>query len=371
MGREIGRWRALGNAGLVAGVLAMAGFGMLRIANRQWRLRDTFEARASFANIGGLAVGDRVRVQGIDAGIIHEILPPEAPGRPVTLVLRIDAGLRPLVRSDALTRIVTQGVVGSKVVEIVPGAPEAPAMDSGGVLASEAPIELADILRDASASLRKVDAVAVAAREGLEEVNAIAAVIRRGEGTLGKLVRDDDAYRRLLSLSDRGERTLGDLEENLAALKRTWPLSRYFNDRSFFDRELVLFQPGSERESQTLRESDLFEPGRSVLTDAGHAALDEVADWFGKVKRAKTEVVIAAFTDDSKGEDLAQALTQEQADAVRKYLVAKHAIGSIGWFGSRKVAAVGFGSQVPRTLADEGGDLPARRVEIILFTPQS
>ena len=371
MRREIGRWRALGNAGLVVAVLALAGFGMMRITNRQWQGRDTFEARATFDNIGGLEVGDRVRVQGIDAGVIQAIDPPEAPGRPVMLVLRIDARLRPLVRSDALTRIVTQGVVGSKVIEIVPGAPEAPPLPDGGVLVAEPPIELADLLRDASESLRRVDAVAVAARQGLEEVNAIASVIRSGEGTLGKLVRDDDAYRRLLSLSDRGERTLGDLEENLDALKRTWPLSRYFNDRSFYDRELVLFQPGSERESRTLRETELFEPGRSVLTDAGRKALDEAAAWFTKVKRAKTEVVIAAFTDATQGEDLAQALTQEQAEAVRKYLIAKHAIGSIGWFGTRKVAAVGFGSQAPRTLPEEGRDQPSKRVEIILFTPQS
>ena len=53
-------------------------------------------------------------------------------------------------------------------------------------------------------------------------------------------------------------------------------------------------------------------------------------------------MVIAAFTDDARDPDLAQILTQEQADAVRKYLVAKHGIDSAGWFSSRKVAAVGL-----------------------------
>ena len=58
--------------------------------------------------------------------------------------------------------------------------------------------------------------------------------------------------------------------------------------------------------------------------------------------------MIAAFTDADKDIDLAELLTQEQADAVRKYLVDKHGIDSAGWFRSRKVAAVGFGTQVPR-----------------------
>ena len=30
-----------------------------------------------------------------------------------------------------------------------------------------------------------------------------------------------------------------ELEENLAALKRTWPISRYFNDRAFYDRPVL------------------------------------------------------------------------------------------------------------------------------------
>jgi len=80
-------------------------------------------------------------------------------------------------------------------------------------------------------------------------------------------------------------------------------------------------------------------------------------------------VVIAAFTDEGEDPDLAQILTQDQAEAVRKYLVAKHKIDASGWFSSRKVAAVGFGAQVPRGAADLGA--PPRRVEVILFTPQA
>ncbi len=72
-----------------------------------------------------------------------------------------------------------------------------------------------------------------------------------------------------------------------------------------------------------------------------------MAAWFEKAKRPKSEVVIAAFTDDDRDPELAQILTQEQADAVRKYLIAKHGIDSAGWFSGRKVAAVGFGSQAP------------------------
>jgi phospholipid/cholesterol/gamma-HCH transport system substrate-binding protein len=377
MRRDVGGWRALASAGFVLAVLALAGFGVRQVASRQWRVQRTFLVRADFDSIGGVGEGDRVRVQGIDAGVVAAVEPPAEPGKPVRLVFRVDARLQPLVRSDAVARILTEGVVGAKVVEIVPGRPGAAPLGPLGVIGSERPPDLADLMARASGSLRRVDAVADAAERGLTEVNAIAAAVRRGEGSLGKLVRDDEAYRKLIGLSRRGERALGDLEENLAALKRTWPLSRYFQGRAFFDRERVLFHPGSERDSRTLREDELFEPGRAALTAQGRTRLDDVAAWFKSTKRAGSEVVIAAFTDAPLDPELAQVLTQEQAEAVRKYLIARHAIDSAGWFSTRKVAAVGFGTDTPSPTAEglagaqAARDRPPRRVEIILFTPQA
>jgi phospholipid/cholesterol/gamma-HCH transport system substrate-binding protein len=161
------------------------------------------------------------------------------------------------------------------------------------------------------------------------------------------------------------------LEENLEALKETWPLSRYFDRRAYLDRERVLFQPGAERHTRALRTDDIFERDRSVLTTVGRARLDEIGRWCNYACRPKSEVVIAAFTDGDGDQDLAEMLTQEQADAVRTYLIEKHAIQSAGWFKRRKVAAVGFGRHIPRALDPVVRDAPSRRVEIILFTPQA
>ncbi len=370
MRREMTRWRALANAGFVLAVLAVAAYGLRQVSSRKWGWQPTFRVKAGFASIGGVEVGARVRFQGIDAGVVESIEPPSRPGEPVVLWFRVDERLHPLVRVDSTARIVPQSLVGAKIVDIAPGKPDSPVVADRGTIGVETPMELVDLMKQAAASLKRVDAVAEAAEKGLGEVNAIASSIRKGKGSLGKFVRDDEAYQKLVALSDHGARAVGALDDNLAALKRTWPLSRYFDDKGFYDRERVLFKPGSERDSRTLRADDLFEPGRSVLTEPGRKQLDDVAAWFAKTKRPKSEIVIAAFTDDARDPDLAQILTQEQADAVRKYLVARHGIDSAGWFTSRKVAAVGFGSQTPRSAANDPG-APARRVEVILFTPQA
>jgi phospholipid/cholesterol/gamma-HCH transport system substrate-binding protein len=371
MRRSIGRWRLAANVGFVLAVLALAGFGLNQVARRHWRVQPTFRVRAEFETIAGLEAGHRVRLQGIDAGVVERVVPPGEPGRPVELILRLDERLRPLVRTDAVARIVSEGLVGAKVVELTPGRPDAPLVADFDRIASERPIEVADLLKKAAGALARLDTLANSAEQGLGEVNAIAGSIRRGEGSLGKLVRDESLYNDLMALSRRGNRTLTAMEENLDALKETWPLSRYFDRRAYLDRERVLFQPGARRNSRAFRDDELFEPGRSILTPVGRTRLDEVARWCKQSLRPGSEVVIAAFTDDQRDQDLAEILTQEQAEAVRHYLVEKHSIQSAGWFKSRKIASVGFGSHTPRTLEPDQPAQPSRRVEIILFTPQT
>ncbi len=261
--------------------------------------------------------------------------------------------------------------MGAKVVELTPGRPDAPLVAEMGRIASERTVEISDVLRRASSSLERLDVLTRSAEQGLAEVNSIAGSIRRGEGSLGKLVQDETIYRELVASVRRGERTLAALEENLDALKQTWPISRYFDRRAYIDRERVLFQPGSQRNSRSLRADDLFEAGRSVITPYGRVRLDEVARWCKQASLPGTQVVIAAFTDDQRDQDLAEILTQEQADAVRNYLVAKHSIQSAGWFKRRKVASVGFGTHIPPTLDPGPANQPSRRVNVILFTPQA
>jgi len=371
MRRDIGRWRALANAGFALMVLALGGYGLYQVASRRWQVQPTFRLRAEFETIAGLEVGQRVRVQGIDAGLVDRVIPPAEPGRPVQLVLRIDERLRHLIRTDAVARIVSEGLVGARAVELTPGRPDSPRIADLDRIASERPVDMTDLVKKASASLARLDAVTEAAEQGLGDFNAIAGSIRHGEGSLGKLVRDETIYQHMLDLSHRGERTLNVLEENLDALKQTWPFSIYFEHRAYLDRERVLFQPGAERKSRALQTDELFEPGRSILTQPGRARLDEIGRWCKKDIRPTSQVVIAAFTDGARDQDLAEILTQEQADTVRRYLIEKHGIQSAGWFRSRKVAAVGFGTHTPRALDSPARDTPTRRVEIILFTPQT
>ncbi|MDR3621307.1 MAG: OmpA family protein [Paludisphaera borealis] len=370
MMRAMGRWRVLANAGFAALVLALGAFGLFQVANRRWQVQPTFHVRAQFPTVSGVEAGHRVRYQGVDAGVVESVVPPGKPGEPVELVLRVDERLHHLVRADTTARIIAEGMIGARVVDLKPGEADASPVAEGGLIRSEPPVDIADLIQQAGASLREIDRTAKAAQEGLVQVAAIAGQVRGGKGSLGRLIHDDSVYDNLVSLTKRGDKTVAAMEDNLMALKQTWPLSRYFDARAYLERDHVLYHPGSQRISRTLRAEELFEPGRALLTPTGKTRLDEVARWFKKTSQTRSEVVIAAFTDAEVDADMAEALTQEQAEAVSKYLVDNHGINSAGWFKKRKVAAVGFGGHSPRLVEDGSESLPSRRVDIILFTPQ-
>jgi phospholipid/cholesterol/gamma-HCH transport system substrate-binding protein len=202
----MGRWRALANAAFALAVLALGGFGLYQVATRRWHVQPTFHIRVKFSTVSGLEAGHRVRLQGMDAGVVEQIVAPAQPGQPVELVMRLDARLRHLVRSDAIARILAEGMVGARVVEITPGQPDSPLVAEGGAIESEPTIEFSDLMKRSSASLQRLDELARTAKTGLEEINAIAGSIREGKGSFGKLVRDEAAYQSLMSLTRRGER---------------------------------------------------------------------------------------------------------------------------------------------------------------------
>ena len=271
MRREIPRWRALANAGFVLAVLAVAGLGAPADFRRNWGWQPTFRLQAGFPRSAGSRSGPRSGSRGSTRASSRRSSPPVPGGRSSSGSGSTSGSGRwsgPTPRPGS-SRPAWSGRRWSRSS---PAGPTRPSSPTEGRSRVESPPELVDLMKQASASLRRVDAVAEAAEQGLGEVNAIAASIREGKGSLGKFVKDDEAYQKMMALGDHGSKAIDDLDQNLAALKRTWPLSRYFDDKGFYDRERVLFKPGSERDSRTLPADDLFEPGRSVLTAGGPEA---------------------------------------------------------------------------------------------------
>jgi phospholipid/cholesterol/gamma-HCH transport system substrate-binding protein len=343
MSRSLSRLQAvlLGTA-VVLG-LGLLTSGLFAVGSRQWLWSDTFHVRVGFRQIRGVEAGTRVRVQGIEAGEVEAVEPPTTPGGDVVLRLRLDGRLRHLVRSDATVQIASEGMIGGKVVEINPGTAAAAPVEEDAVLASRPTTELTDMLGQVQTTL-----------EG----------IREGQGTVGKLLKDPEAYTRLLAALQQSQETLKSIQQDADAVKRL-PIVRSYVE----DPQVLLVRPNCERNRQTFAESELFEPGRAVLTADGRRRLDELAPWLAGLKHPGSEVVVAAYADPRTADAaVARTVTRQQSEVVCAYLKSHHSIQKMGWFTSRKVVPLGLGTNAPPQ--PEAEQLPASRVEVLVFVPQ-
>ncbi|KTC98337.1 toluene transporter subunit: membrane component of ABC superfamily protein [Legionella geestiana] len=109
---SVGLFMVLGLLALMVLVMKVSGISALNAGK-------TYEVSADFSDIGGLKVRAPVTVAGVRVGEVSriELQPGELNAR-VTLRLLSD---KPIPREDASARILTEGLLGSNYVSIVPG----------------------------------------------------------------------------------------------------------------------------------------------------------------------------------------------------------------------------------------------------------
>jgi phospholipid/cholesterol/gamma-HCH transport system substrate-binding protein len=340
--RSLSRIQAVLLGLVVLAALALAGAGLHAVGTRQWLWSDTFHVQVGFRAIRGVEIGTRVRVQGVEAGEVVDVVLPPAPGRDVLLRLKLHGRFRPLVRADAVAQIVNESMVGGKVVEIHPGTDAADPVREDAVIASKSVPELAEVLGQVEGVLQEV---------------------RSGKGSLGKLLTDDQLHGALYQLAQQGKGTLAAIQQDADAIKEMPIIRNYVKDA-----HKLLVRPDCECNRQVFAEGELFEPGHSVLTAPGRQRLDQLVPWLAGLKHKGSEVVVASYAEPTLEPKWATTLTQKQSEAVCNYLKDQHGVQKMGVMSRRPVTPIGLGIAPPPVPAKD--KLPLPRIEVIVFVPQ-
>jgi phospholipid/cholesterol/gamma-HCH transport system substrate-binding protein len=318
--------------------LGLASYGLFVLGGRNWSSKDYFQVRAGFRDVRGVDVGTRVRFQGVDAGEVVAVLPPENPGDDVILRLRVRGDLRPLVRTDASVQVVSEGMIGGKLVDITPGklgSASAP-IEEDALLASQSAPDLNEVLSQVTTTLQAV---------------------RDGQGVVGT-----EIFKAL-------QQTRGTMAsfQQIGEAGKLMPIVRNYVK----DPDKLLVRKNGECTRYAFAEADLFEPGRAVLTGSGKSRLDEkVDDLHGLLRHDGADMVVLAMADpkSSAQPNVLKNLTQQQSEAVCDYLK-KQKVHKSTWVTSRKATALGIGTDsIPGEESDS--QLPPARVEVRVFVPQ-
>ncbi len=168
------------------GIFVIAGTLLLVIAayligNQQNLFGDTISIYTTFKNVSGLQKGNNVRYSGINIGTVTGIEMQNDTTIRVRMV--IQESMRDHIKTNAVAAIATDGLVGSMIINIVPGGGTAPLVRSGDEIQSLSRIATADMLSTLSVTNENAALLT-------EDLLKITASLNSGEGTLGRLLND-------------------------------------------------------------------------------------------------------------------------------------------------------------------------------------
>ena len=168
------------------GVFVIIGTALLVVAayligNRQNMFGSQFTIHAVFRNVNGLQQGNNVRYSGINVGTVKRIHMQNDTTIAVSMTLQ--ENIKNHVKTDAIATIGSDGLVGSMIVNIVPGNGQAPAVRSGDTITSYSRIGAEDML--STLNVTNQNAALLTA-----DLLKVTAALTQGRGTLGRLLND-------------------------------------------------------------------------------------------------------------------------------------------------------------------------------------
>jgi len=195
------------------GVFILLGIVLLVLAiflvgQKESLFSSTFKVRAYFQDIQGLRPGTNVRLSGIDVGSVSDIdIVNDTTGR-VQVTMNLQTDVKRFIRTDTKASIESEGLVGNKVIVLKIGSSQAEQVKDGGVIQSEEPIGFSAIIAQTEGIMEYTKKMTMNLSEIVEKVN-------NGEGSIGKLLNDDELYTNATQLTKRADESLKGITNKL------------------------------------------------------------------------------------------------------------------------------------------------------------
>lgn len=168
---------------VVTGIIIFT-LGVYFIGSQQNLFGESIRVNSIFKNVSGLQLGNNVRFAGVDVGTVKEIT--ILNDTAINVNMSIDIKTARLIRKSSQASIRTDGLVGSMIVNILPGDHlEKELIKYGDTIKSIVKIAPVDMLTTLNTTNENA---ALLTADLLKITNAI----NNGEGLLGSLLKDDD-----------------------------------------------------------------------------------------------------------------------------------------------------------------------------------
>jgi phospholipid/cholesterol/gamma-HCH transport system substrate-binding protein len=204
-------FKNLGNAKL--GLFIFLGSTLLVVlifllGNKDQLFTSTITVKTYFQNTGGLRNGASVRFGGIDVGAVKDVKIVNDGSGKIEVSMRIKDEIKSFLKKDSRASIETEGLVGNKVVVISMGSDNSEGISDGGVILSMEPLSFADIIEE-------TQGIMAYTKEMTKDLAEIVYKVNRGDGTIGKILNDDQLYNAATNLTKSADRSMISLTDDM------------------------------------------------------------------------------------------------------------------------------------------------------------
>jgi phospholipid/cholesterol/gamma-HCH transport system substrate-binding protein len=210
-------WTELRVGAVMIASLAILAFTILYIGGGgEGPFTRRYTVKALMSDVNGLKAGAPVRLGGVEVGAVTRVgFAPGAAGSLVEVTMRLDRRVDSRITTESQATLGSLGLLGEKAVDITSAAGGTPIQD-GGLVQAAAEDPFKGLLADASGSTA--------------HIRRILARMDAGEGLVGKALRDEELYTRMLDVAVRLQGVLAKLESTRG------PLGRLVNDEETSER---------------------------------------------------------------------------------------------------------------------------------------
>lgn len=188
--------------------LLALGFFTIVLSQENW-FKTSYKLDVVFDDVSGLVNGDKVFMSGVELGRVKSMrITPDG------VLARLSLSQDIKLRDNYRIRVLPSSVLGGKYVDVDAGGLDNPLLAADALVRGQGPVDFIAELTEATQTIRgSLEKGGILANlEGtMANLREITDRLQRGEGTVGRLLTQDDLYNELRKISSN----IGDISERL------------------------------------------------------------------------------------------------------------------------------------------------------------
>jgi phospholipid/cholesterol/gamma-HCH transport system substrate-binding protein len=217
-------------AQLRVGIMAIAALVILSaliflMAGSQGLFKTRTELYTYLSDSAALSAGSPVRLNGILVGKVSKVELsgiPNEPTKTVRVVLDVDSDYLPAIPSDSKALIAAENLLGTKFINIKKGK-KADTVKPGATIDSGETPELDDLFAQGASTIAALQIT-------LKRVDDLIAGVLAGNGTIGKLLVDEQLYNKVMGIADEGQKLVVTLNSDKSTMGKILHDDKLYED---------------------------------------------------------------------------------------------------------------------------------------------